>query len=274
MSKTWFITGASSGFGRHLTEQLLARGDRVAVTVRRPAAIADLADQYGDRLWSATLDVTDTPALRKVVDAAFADLGRIDVVVSNAGYALLGAAEEYSDAEVERQLDTNLLASIQLARAVVPHLRAQGGGRIVQLSSMGAHVSVPALSIYHASKWAIEGFYESVIPEIAPFGIGVTLVEPGGSRTEFTGRSMAFATALPAYDGTVVGYVRDRAGAGELPVGDPVKVARAIIDAADQEIAVKRLLLGSDSYAQVITTLRERLDELEPGKTLAHSTDA
>ncbi|GAB2607923.1 SDR family oxidoreductase [Kribbella endophytica] len=274
MRKTWFITGASSGFGRHLTEQLLARGDRVAVTVRRPETIADLADRYGDQLWSATLDVTDTPALRAVVDQAFAELGRIDVVVSNAGYALLGAAEEYSDAEVERQLDTNLLASIQLARAVIPHLRAQGGGRIMQLSSMGAHVSVPALSIYHATKWAIEGFYESVIPEIAPFGIGVTLVEPGGSRTEFTGRSMAFATALPAYDETVVGSIRGRAGAGELPVGDPAKVARAIIDAADEERAVKRLLLGSDSYAQVIGALRERLVELEPGKTLAHSTDA
>jgi NAD(P)-dependent dehydrogenase (short-subunit alcohol dehydrogenase family) len=143
MASTWFITGASRGFGRELTEQLLARGDRVAATLRKPERLADLAAAQGHQLWVRGLDVTDTAQLREVVDAAFTELGRIDVVVSNAGYGVVGAAEELSDPQIDQVIATNLTASIQLARAVVPHLRAQGGGRILQLSSMGGHIGFP-----------------------------------------------------------------------------------------------------------------------------------
>ncbi len=142
--RTWFITGINSGFGREMTEQLLDRGDRVAGTVRKPASVGDLEEKYGDQLWISHLDVTDTAEIKAVVGRAFAELGRIDVVVNNAGYGLFGAAEELSDDQVRHQIDTNLVGSIQVARAALPHLRAQGGGRIVQLSTVGGRPPVPA----------------------------------------------------------------------------------------------------------------------------------
>jgi NAD(P)-dependent dehydrogenase (short-subunit alcohol dehydrogenase family) len=148
MSSTWFVTGASRGFGRELTDQLLARGDRVAATLRRPEQLADLAAAHGDRLWVRALDVTDTAQLREVVDAAFTELGRIDVVVSNAGYGVFGAAEALSDTQIDVLIATNLTGCIQLARAVAPHLRAQGGGRILQMSSMGGLIGFPGFALY------------------------------------------------------------------------------------------------------------------------------
>lgn len=184
-TRHWFITGASSGFGRVLTEKLLARGDRVAATVRRPDALDDLRAEYGERLWTATLDLTEMAAVRQTVDRAFSELGRIDVVVSNAGYGLFGAAEEVTDEQVRHQIDTNLVGSIALIRAALPHLRAQGGGRILQVSSEGGQVTYPAFSLYHATKWGIEGFVDAVAKEVAPFGIAFTLVEPGPAGTNF-----------------------------------------------------------------------------------------
>jgi len=160
MSKTWFITGTSSGFGRLMTESLLARGDRVAATLRKVEALDDLKAQHGERLWVARLDVTDAIAVRRVVDQAFRDLGRIDVMVNNAAYGLVGAAEELTDDQVRLQIDTNLIGSIQVIRAALPHLRAQGGGRILQVSSEGGQIAYPAFSLYHATKWGIEGFVE------------------------------------------------------------------------------------------------------------------
>ena len=198
----WLITGISSGFGRHLAEQLLDRGDRVVGTVRKPEAVADLAGAHADLLRVELLDVRDTASLRGVVERTVADFGRIDVVISNAGYGVFGAAEELSDAQIEAILGTNLTAGIQLIRAVLPHMRAAGGGRIVQLSSYGGQVAFPGNSLYHATKWGIEGFCESVAQEVAPFGIGVTIVEPGGARTEFRYGSAQVADALPAYAGT------------------------------------------------------------------------
>jgi NADP-dependent 3-hydroxy acid dehydrogenase YdfG len=155
---TWFITGASQGFGMRLTEQLIARGDRVAATSRNLAPFETLRAKAGDRLWTAALDVADRAQMREVVEKAFADLGRINVICSNAGYGLNGAAEELTDQSIERQIDTNLIGSIQLVRSVIPHLRAQGGGRILQLSSMGGQMTYPGLSLYHATKWGIEVF--------------------------------------------------------------------------------------------------------------------
>lgn len=178
MTQTWLITGTSSGFGRIMTEKLLERGDRVAATLRRQNALDDLREKYGEQLWIATLDVTEMDAVRQTVDRAFAELGKIDVIVSNAGYAVFGAAEEATDEQVRNQIDINLLGSIALIRAAIPHLRSQGGGHILQLSSEGGRITYPSFSLYHVTKWGIEGFVEAVAKEVAPFGISFTLVEP------------------------------------------------------------------------------------------------
>jgi NAD(P)-dependent dehydrogenase (short-subunit alcohol dehydrogenase family) len=275
MSKTWFITGASSGFGRELAQLLLQRGDRVAATVRKPDALQDLAAKYGDRLWVAILDVTDSTAVRNVFDRAFTDLQRIEVVVSNAGYALFGAAEEVGDAQIERQLNTNLLGSIQVARAAIPHLRQQGGGRIIQISSSVGQAAYPTMGIYAATKWGIEGFFEGTIPEVAPFGIEVTLVEPGASRTNFASSSADAGQILDIYDQTPVGEFRRLVASAGLAMfpGDPRKVASAIIASADLTPAPKRLTLGSDAYELIHAALTERLASLEAQKGLAYSTD-
>ncbi|WP_341991889.1 SDR family oxidoreductase [Azorhizobium sp. AG788] len=273
-AKTWFITGTSTGFGRSMTEQLLARGDRVAATLRTPAALDDLKAQYGERLWVAPLDVTDTGAIRAVVDRAFAELGRIDVVVSNAGYGLLGAAEEVTDAQIRHQIDTNVIGSIQLIRAVLPHLRAQGGGRILQLSSMGGQITFPGLSLYHATKWAMEGFIDATAPEVAGFGIDFTLVEPGSAKTNFGSTSRVLAPTLAAYDDTPAADARRALLGGIFPSpGDPAKMARAMIDSVDVTPAPRRLTLGSDAYAHVHAGLSARLAALEAQKAIALSTD-
>jgi NAD(P)-dependent dehydrogenase (short-subunit alcohol dehydrogenase family) len=275
MSKTWFITGASSGLGRELAELLLQRGDRVAATVRKSDALHDFVAKYGERLWVATLDVTDGVAVRNAINRAFAELQRIDVVVSNAGYALFGAAEEVGDAQIERQIDTNLLGSIQVARAAIPNLRRQGGGRIIQISSSVGQAAYPTMGVYAATKWGIEGFYEGTIPEIAPFGIEVTLVEPGASRTNFATSSADLGQVLDVYDKTPAGEFRRMAATAGLAMfpGDPRKVASAIIASAGQHPAPKRLTLGSDAYTLVHKALTERLTALEAQQGLAYSTD-
>jgi NAD(P)-dependent dehydrogenase (short-subunit alcohol dehydrogenase family) len=275
MSRTWLITGTSSGFGRQLTEILLQRGDRVAATVRKEGALDDLKKAHGDRLWVEILDVVHADDVRRVVGKAFSDLKRIDVVVSNAGYALLGAAEEVDDAQIERQVDTNLLGSIHIARAVIPHLRSQGGGRIVQISSMVGQGSYPTMGVYAATKWGIEGFYEGTIPEIASFGIEVTLVEPGASRTNFGTSSAAFGKTMDVYEKTAVGDFRRMVASAGLSMfrGDPHKVAQAIIDSTSQSPAPRRLTLGSDAYAFVHEALTSRLSALEAQKALAQSTE-
>jgi NAD(P)-dependent dehydrogenase (short-subunit alcohol dehydrogenase family) len=162
MSPTWFITGASRGLGRELAEQVLARGASVAATLRTPSQLDDLVAAHVDRLWVRQLDVTDSMQMGQVVEEAFSDHERIDVVVSNAGFGVFGAAEDLTTDQVEQMIATNLTAAIHLARLVVPHLRRQGGGRLLQLSSMGGHIAFPAFSLYHATKWGIEGFYEAL----------------------------------------------------------------------------------------------------------------
>lgn len=273
MTKTWFITGASKGFGRELTERLLARGDRVAATLRQPDVLAALKSQYGDRLWVAALDVTDTAAVRATVARAFADLGRIDVVVNNAGYALFGAAEEASDEQIRQQIDTNLIGSIQVIRAVLPLLREQGGGRVLQISSEGGQIAYPNFSLYHTTKWAIEGFVESVAQEVAPFGITFTLVEPGPAKTAFAG-GLVTAEPMPVYDATPAGDVRRGLADGSFAVtGDPVKMVTAMIDCADAVSPPKRLLLGSGAYERVQAALTARLEELAANKMISLSTE-
>ena len=273
MAQTWLITGSSSGFGRLLTEKLLARGDSVAATLRKVHALDGLKEQFGERLWVASLDVTDTPAIQQVTSRAFAEMGRIDVVVSNAGYGLVGAAEELSDEQIRQQIDTNLIGSIQVIRAVLPYLRRQGGGRILQVSSEGGQIVYPDFSLYHATKWGIEGFVEAVALEVASFGIEFTIVEPGPAKTSFSG-GIVKSTPMAIYDNTPAGDVRRAIEAGSFVLkGDPVKMVQAMIDSVERTPAPLRLTLGSDAYDRVRAGLSKRLAELDAQKDIARSTE-
>lgn len=271
MPTTWFITGTSSGFGRLLTERLLARGDRVAATLRRPEALDDLRAEHGDRLWRARLDVTDAEQVHRVVADAFKALGTIDVVVNNAGYGVFASVEEAADEQIRRVIDTNLLGSIHVIRAALPHLRAQGHGRILQVSTAGGQTTYPNFGYYHASKWGIEGFCETVAREIAPFGIGLTIVEPGATPTGF-GSSLDTAPVMPEYENTPAGEVRRAitGGAFSLP-NDPEKIAEAMIDLVGTGAAPLRLPLGSDTYDDVRASLVARLAEHDAQRDVAFS---
>lgn len=274
MANNWFITGTSSGFGRLLLEQLLTAGAMVAATVRDRSALAGLSDQYPTQLRVYELDVTDTPDIRRVLKAAFDDLGRIDVVVSNAGYALLGAAEELSDEQIDQQIATNLAGSIHLLRSAVPHLREQGGGRLIQLASMGSHIAFPGLSLYHATKWGIEGFCEALAQEVASFGISLTMIEPGSAQTNFSTTSASIGSPLDVYEQTPVGRFRAAAAAGLIPMPvDPQRVAEAIIKCGSTEQPPLRMALGSDAYAAIGAALRQRLSDLEANKSDALAAD-
>ena len=272
--RTWLITGVSSGFGRHLTEQLLERGDRVVGTVRSTGKVSDLAERYPSAFRPEVLDVTDTPAVRAIVDRAFTELGQIDVIVSNAGYGLFGAAEELTDAQVEHIIATNLVGSIALIRAALPQLRAQGNGRIIQISSYGGQVAFAGNSLYHATKWGIEGFVESVAAEVAPFGIGMTIVEPGGARTEFRYGSAQVAAPMAEYDETPAhAFARLLDPRNGLAPGDPARMAARIIESVDVVPAPLRLVLGSQALQTTIDTLAERIEGFEAQRDLAASTD-
>ncbi len=272
--RTWFVTGASSGFGRELTELLLTQGERVAATSRKIDGLNALKAQYGDLLWVRSMDVTDTAVIRQVVDEAFQELGCIDVVVNNAGYALFGAAEEVTDEQIRQQINTNLVGSIQVIRAALPHLRAQGGGRIMQVSSEGSSITYPSFSLYHASKWGIEGFIETLAQEVAPFGIECTILEPGAFKTPFV-NNLVMPPAIDAYENTPAGEVRRAVAANAFPIpGDPRKMAQAIIHAAAMSPAPRRLVMGSGSYKRIHQMLTDRLAALEAQKEIADSTEA
>ena len=272
--RTWLITGVSSGFGREMTVQLLAKGDRVVGTVRNTQKIEDLIVQYPETFFPEILDVTDITALRRAVEGTFVQLGRIDVVVSNAGYGLFGAAEELSDQEIDRMIATNLIGSIQLIRAVIPHMREQGGGRIIQLSSYGGQVAFPGNSLYHATKWGIEGFVESVAQEVSRFNIGMTLVEPGGARTEFRYSSAQVAHLMPIYKDTPThAFLKMLDPENGLAPGDPVRMAARIIESVDIEPAPLRMVLGSQALANTLAVLRKRLADFEAQAERAASTD-
>jgi NADP-dependent 3-hydroxy acid dehydrogenase YdfG len=271
--KTWFITGTSSGLGRILTEKLLKKGDRVAATVRKEDALEDLKREYKDLLWVAKLDVTDTAAIKTVVDRAFAEFGHIDVVVNNAGYALFCAAEEAADDQIRQQIDTNIIGSIQVIRAVLPHFRSQGGGRILQLSSAGGQTTYPNFSYYHTTKWAIEGFCTTLAKEVAPLNIGVTIVEPGAHQTSF-GTGMITAPIMEVYDQTPAGDVRRAFAEGTFPINNDVnKTIQAMVDVVEISPAPIRLALGKDAYDHMRASLLERLEQLDAQKELAISVE-
>jgi NAD(P)-dependent dehydrogenase (short-subunit alcohol dehydrogenase family) len=274
VANSWLITGTSSGFGRTLTELALERGDNVVATVRKPSALDDLKERYGNRLRVSILDVTNPKEIVSVVDEAFDAFGKIDFAVSNAGYIMVGAAEEAELPRIERLLDTNLLGSIVFAKAVIPHMRKQRGGRILQISSEQSQMAYPGMSVYATTKWGIEGFFEGVIPEIGKFGIEVTLVEPGTARTNITSSSDD-TTPMEIYEDTPVGdFRRAIALHGEkILIGDPVKMAQAMIASCELTPAPRRLVLGSDAYQHIEASLVERLALLRSQKELAFSPD-
>jgi NAD(P)-dependent dehydrogenase (short-subunit alcohol dehydrogenase family) len=209
-----------------------------------------------------------------VVEGSFRQLGRIDVVVSNAGYGLFGAAEELTDQEIDHMIATNLIGSIQLIRAVIPYMREQGGGRIIQLSSYGGQVAFPGNSLYHATKWGIEGFVESVAQEVGQFDIGMTLVEPGGARTEFRYGSAQVANLMPIYNDTPThAFLKMLDPKNGLAPGDPVRMAARIIESVEIKPAPLRIVLGSQALASTLALLRKRLADFETQTEIAASTD-
>jgi NAD(P)-dependent dehydrogenase (short-subunit alcohol dehydrogenase family) len=273
-NRTWIITGVSSGFGYEITKQLLEKGDKVIGTVRNISKAMDLIEKYPDTFICETLDVTDVDAIHNLVKHSFEKYGKIDVIVSNAGYGLFGAAEELSDEEVDHIIATNLTGSIQLIRSVIPFVRLQGGGRIIQISSYGGQVAFPGNSMYHATKFGIEGFCESVAQEVATFNIGITLVEPGGARTEFRYGSAKVAKLMPEYDGNPAHDFLNMLDASKgLAPGDPSRMAARIIESVDKNPAPMRMVLGSQALASTISTLKARVADYETQTELAASTD-
>jgi len=273
-NRTWLITGVSSGFGYEMTRQLLEKGNKVIGTVRNQGKVADLIKDYPDTFTPEILDVTDVAAIHKLVDASFEKFGAIDVIVSNAGYGLFGAAEELSDAEIAHIIATNLTGSIQLIKSALPHMRVQGGGRIIQLSSYGGQVAFPGNSMYHATKFGIEGFCEAVAQEVSPFNIGVTLVEPGGARTEFRYGSAKVTKLMPEYDGNPAhNFLKMLDASNGLAPGDPSRMAACIIESVDKEPAPLRMVLGSQALASTLSTLKARITDYETQTELAASTD-
>jgi len=275
MAKTWFITGINGGLGRELTTQLLERGNRVFGTVRQATSVSDLLDRFGDRLVVDTLDVSDSGAIPATVKGAFASMGRIDVIVNNAGYGLFGVVEGLDSAKIRHQIDTNLVGPIEVSRAALPFLRAQGGGNIVAISTYGGQATHPGASLYHASKWGMEGFFESLAAEVAGFNIGVTIVEPGGARTGFRNAAGIAAGELPdAYKGTPVGAMLSRlADPSFVANGDPARMATRIIDSVELDAPPRRLVLGSDAYGMIEKALMARLEQVQAQRESASETD-
>jgi len=270
--KTWLITGVSSGFGYEMTKQLLEKGDTVVGTVRNKAKVEELIKKYPTTFDCQILDVTDVQAVGIVVENAWKEHKKVDVVISNAGYGLFGAAEELNDEEVDHIVATNLVGSIKLIRSALPHIRKQNSGRIIQISSYGGQVAYPSNSMYNATKFGIEGFCEAVAQEVAQFNIGVTIVEPGGARTEFRYGSAKVANLMPEYE-SGHGFLNMLNPANGLAVGDPVRMASRIIESVDKTPAPMRMVLGSQALDATLTRLKERIADYETQTELAASTD-
>jgi NAD(P)-dependent dehydrogenase (short-subunit alcohol dehydrogenase family) len=240
--KVWFITGTSKGFGRVWAEAALARGDQVVATARDVKTLAPLVERHRDSVSAVALDVTDRPAVFRAVAQAKERFGRIDIAVNNAGFGLFGAVEEVSEAEARDQIETNLFGALWVTQAVLPIMRAQGSGHILQVSSIGGVNAFPTVGLYHASKWGLEGFSTSLAAEVAPFGIKVTLIEPAGYSTDWGGPSAKRATPLPAYDGaraTIAGW------RGKNVPGDPEATGSAILKIVDAKDPPLRVFFGT-----------------------------
>ena len=274
VKRNWVITGVSSGFGYEMVKQVLSRGDNVLGTVRKTAAVEDLIARYPDNFHVEILDVRDRKAVKQLGQKTEELFSTIDVIVSNAGYGLFGAAEELSDEEIDDIIATNLTGSIDFIRAFLPIMRKKQHGRIIQISSYGGEVAFAGNSLYHATKWGIEGFCDSLSQEMAPFNIGVTIVEPGGARTEFRYKSAKIAKPIKAYDNTPAHAFQkmlDRKNG--LAAGDPERMAARIIESVDITPAPLRMVLGSGALKTTIEVLKKRLEDFKGQEQLAASTD-
>lgn len=273
MKKVWFITGSSRGLGRSLTAAVLAKGDLVAATARNTGALTDLLAQYPDQLYPLTLDVNNEQEIHQALANTVSRFGRIDVLVNNAGFGIIGAAEAFSADQVKDQLDTNLYAPINITRAVLPYMRKQRSGHILQISSVGGRVGNAGLSMYQAAKFGLSGFSEALAKEVADLGIKVTCVEPGGFRTDWAGASMTYAEPVAGYESTV-GQRTDFFKAGNfVPMGDPDKAAQVMIAIADHAKPPVHLVLGSEAIALLKQADLGRAAELEEWLQVSLSTD-
>ena len=274
VKRNWVITGVSSGFGYEMVKQVLSRGDNVLGTVRKTRPVEELVNRYPDNFHVEIVDMRDRKAVKQLGQKAEELFSTIDVIVSNAGYGLFGAAEELSDEEIDDIIATNLTGSIDFIRAFLPVMRKKQQGRIIQISSYGGEVAFAGNSLYHATKWGIEGFCDSLSQEMAPFNIGVTIVEPGGARTEFRYKSAKIAKPIKAYDNTPAHAFQkmlDRKNG--LAAGDPERMAARIIESVDITPAPLRMVLGSGALKTTIEVLEKRLEDFKGQEQLAASTD-
>lgn len=273
--RTWFITGTSRGFGRAFAEAALDRGDRVAATARRREDVADLVAEHGERIAVISLDVTDRERVFDAVAEAVAAFGRLDVVVNNAGFGLLAAIEEASEAEVREQFETNFFGALWVTQAALPVLRRQGHGHIVQVTSLGGILAFPAVGIYNASKWALEAVSESLAREVGQFGINVTCLEPGGFRTDWWGSSLKRAVPMPEYDGVLAAQRASMtAEGGSAKPGDPALAAQALIQIVESPDPPRRVLLGNVAFDSAMKGYQGRMAEWRRWEHVSRTTDS
>jgi len=259
-SKVWFITGTSRGFGRVWAQAALARGDRVAATARDVKTLGPLVERYGDLIAPLALDVTDKAAASAAIAFAQQRFGRLDVVVNNAGYGLFGTIEEVSESEARAQLETNLFGALWVTQAALPFMRAQGSGHIIQVSSIGGVNAFPTVGLYHASKWGLEGFSQSLAAEVAGFGIKVTIVEPGGFATDWGGASAKRAAQMKIYDGAREKIAAFRSNS--IP-GDPNATGPAILKLVDATDPPLRIFLGTSGLPMTRAEYARRIETWE-----------
>jgi NAD(P)-dependent dehydrogenase (short-subunit alcohol dehydrogenase family) len=251
MRRVWIVTGSSRGLGRAVVENALASGDRVVATARRPEQLDDLVERYGDAVLPLRFDVTNPEEAREVVAAGVAQYGRVDVVVNNAGYGDIASVEDVDLDDFRRQIETNFYGVVHLTKAVIPVMRAQGSGHIVQVSSIGGRISGPGMTAYQSAKWAVSGFSSGLAQEVAPLGIRVTVLEPGGMRTDWAGSSMTVPEISEPYRATVGAMAEAvRASQGTEP-SDPAKVAALVRTVLDLDDPPVRLLVGADAIDYV-----------------------
>ena len=274
MAKVWLITGSSRGFGRALATAAAEDGDRVLATARRPEDLDDLVTRFGERIRTAALDVTDPAAARAAVQAAADAFGTLDVVVNNAGYATASAIEETADDDFRAQVEANLFGAITVTKAALPILRRQRSGHFIQFSSIGGRVGgTPGLAAYQTAKWGLEGFSEVLAAEVKPFGIKVTIVEPGGFRTDWAGSSMRVPPVGEDYEPTVGRMNRDIAASSGHQPGDPARAARIITRIANLGCPPLRLLLGAGAVASAAEASRARAAEAQQWADVSRSAD-
>ena len=273
MTQVWFVTGSSRGLGRAIVEAGLAAGNKVLATARDTASLRDLSERYGGQVKLFALDVTDETMAAAGVRAAIDAFGSLDVVINNAGYGNLSSVEDTMMEDFRAQIETNLFGTIIVTKAALPYFRERKAGHFIQFSSMGGRIGPPGRGAYSAAKWGVEGFSEVLSRGVAPLGIKVTIVEPGGFRTDFAGISTRLSEGRPEYDSTVGKTARfQRYYNGKQP-GDPKKAAQAIIQLTREQNPPLRLLLGSDAYNGAEKNDLARLEEARRWKELSVSTD-